>query len=134
MRDDELDRILSAEPGIVPSANFARNVMAKVRMEAEAPSPLPFPWKRALPGLILCVLSLAAMCVAALVRPASQSPHEASGPSIWSAMWTGLSTGLSDLGGLLRTANVDGLGWIILALLLTFVSILLSLRLIRRRV
>ena len=31
MSDDELDRIFSAEQGIVPSANFARNVMAKVR-------------------------------------------------------------------------------------------------------
>jgi len=127
MSDDELDRILSADEGIVPSANFTRNVMAKVRMEAAAPAPIAFPWKRALPGLVLCVLSLAAMCVAAFLRPSSQRLPEVSGPSIW----TGL---VSDLAGLLRAANVGGLGWILLALLLTFASVTLSLRLIGRRV
>jgi hypothetical protein len=126
MSDDELDRILSSEQGIVPSANFARNVMAKVRLEAAGPPPLPFPWKRALPGLVLCVLSLAAMCVAASVRPESQPLREASGPSIW----TGL---LSDSIRLLRAANVGGLGWIVLALLLTFASVTLSVRLIGRK-
>ena len=73
MSDDELDRIFSAEQGIVPSANFARNVMARVRMEAAAPPPIPFPWKRALPGLVLCVLSLVAMCVTALLRTGTRS-------------------------------------------------------------
>ena len=101
--------------------------MAKVRMEAKAPAPIAFPWKRALPGLVLCVLSLAAMCVAAFLRPSSQRLPEVSGPSIW----TGL---VSNLAGLLRAANVGGLGWILLALLLTFASVTLSLRLIGRRV
>jgi hypothetical protein len=135
MSDDALDRLLSAEQGIVPSANFARNVMAKVRMEAAAPPPMPFPWKRALPGLVLCVLSLAAMCVAALLRPESQPLREASGPSFWTTTWTSIWTGLSsDLILVLRAANAGGLGWIILALLLTFASVALSLRLIGRRV
>jgi hypothetical protein len=131
MRDDELDRMLSAEQGLVPSANFARNVMARVRMEAAAPAPIAFPWKRVLPGLVLCVLSVAAMCVAALQRSEPQRLHEIPGPSFWTAIWTGLS---SDLIGLLRAASVGGLGWIILALLLTFASVMLSLRLIGRRV
>ena len=133
MRDDELDRTFSAEQGIVPSVNFARNVMARVRMEATAPPPMPFPWKRALPGLVLCVLFLAAMSIPAFLRSAPRPLHETSGPSIWTAIWTSLWTGLSDLIGLLRAANVGGLGWIILALLLTFASVLLSLRLIGRR-
>jgi len=131
MSDDELDRMLSAEQGIVPSANFARNVMARVRQEAAAPAPIPFPWKRALPGLVLCVLSLAAISIAAFLRAGSQSPLEASGPSFWTSIWTGLS---SDLLNVLRAANAGGLGWIILALLLTFASVMLSLRLIGRRV
>ena len=133
MSDDELDRILTGEQAIVPSANFTRNVMAKVRMEAAAPAPLPFPWKRALPGLVLCVLSLAAMCVATFVRPESQPLRRASGPSFWTTTWTSIWTGLSDLIGLLRAANVGGLGWIVLALLLTFASVTLSLRLIGRK-
>jgi hypothetical protein len=131
MSDDELDRMLSAEQGIVPSANFARNVMAKLRQEAAAPAPIPFPWKRALPGLVLCVLSLAAMCVAAFLRTAPQRLHNTPDPSIWATMWTGLS---SNLIGLLRAANVGGLGWIVLALVLTLASVTLSLRLIGRRV
>jgi hypothetical protein len=49
---------------------------------------------------------------------------------MWTAIWTGLSSGLT---GLLHTANAGGLGWIILALVLTFASVLLSLRLIGRR-
>jgi hypothetical protein len=131
MRDHELDRILSTEEDLVPSANFTRNVMAKVRMEATAPPPMPFPWKRALPGMVLCVLCLAAMCVAAFLRSEPQPLHETPGPSMWTAIWKGLS---SDLMGLLRAANVGGLGWIILALLLTFASIMLSLRLMGRRI
>jgi len=130
MKDDELDRILSEKQNLVPSSAFVRNVMDAVRREASLPAPIPFPWKRALPGLVLCVLALAAMCVASFRRSGPQPLHEAPGPSFWTAIWTGLS---SDLIGLLRAANVGGLGWIILALVLTFASITLSLRLTGRR-
>jgi len=130
MKDDELDRILSQEQDLVPSSGFVRNVMDAVRREASSPAPIPFPWTRALPGLVLCVLALAAMCVAAFLGSGTQRLPETPGPSIWSAIWTGLS---SDLAGLLRAANVGGLGWIVLALLLTFASVTLSLRLIGRR-
>lgn len=134
MSDDPLDRILSRKDDLEPSSGFARNVMDAVRREASAPAPIPFPWKRALPGLVLCVLALAAMCVAALVQPAAQPLHEVPGPSIWTAMWTAAWTGLTSLVELLRAANVGGLGWIVLALLLTLASVMLSLRLIGRRV
>ena len=103
-------------------------------MEAAVPAPIPFPWKRALPGLVVCVLSLMVMCVAALTRSGPQAPHNASGPSIWTVIWSGVWNRLSDLGELLRVANAGALGWILLALLLTFASILLSLRLMARRV
>jgi len=131
MSDDDLDRILSRTDDLEPSSCFVKNVMDAVRQEASAPAPIAFPWKRALPGLVLCVLSLATMCVAALLRPGSQRLHEASGSSIWTSIWTGLS---SDSIKVLRAANVGGLGWIILALLLTLASVTLSLRLVGRRV
>ena len=131
MKDHELDRILSAEQDIVPSANFARNVMDKVRMEASAPPPIPFPWKRALPGGILCVLAVVAVLVTAVLRPGPQRVPEVSGPSMFTGLWANL---LSGLGELLRAANAGGLGWILLALLLTFVSVKLSLRLAGRGV
>lgn len=131
MRDDELDRFLSTEQPIVPSANFARNVMDKVRTEAAAPPPIPFPWKRALPGLVLCVAGLVAMCAAAFQRSGPPPLREAPGPSIWTATWAGLATNLA---GPLRAANAGGVGWILLAFLLTYVSVKWSLRLAGRRI
>jgi hypothetical protein len=133
MKDDQLDRIFSGDQDLVPSSGFARNVMDAVRREASSPAPIPFPWKRALPGLVLCVLALAATCVEAFLRSGTQRLPATPGPSIWSATWTALWTGLSNLVGLLRAANAGGLGWIVLALLLTLASIMLSLRLTGRR-
>ena len=134
MSDEELDRLFSAEQDIAPSANFTKSVMDRVRMEAAAPAPIPFPWNRAIPGLVLCVLSLVGMFVTGLMRPGSQGLHPTPGPSTWGAIGTFLWTALSDFGGLLRVANVDGLGWIILALLLTYLSVKLSLRLAGGRI
>lgn len=51
--DDSIDRILGAEDQLVPSSGFLACVMDRVREEAIAPKPIPFPWKRALPGMVL---------------------------------------------------------------------------------
>jgi hypothetical protein len=60
MRDDELDRLLAAEfPGIEPSSGFAASVMEAVGEQASAPSPIPFPWRRALPGLAGAAVAVA---------------------------------------------------------------------------
>ena len=101
--------------------------MEAVRKEAAAPPPIPFPWKRALPGLVLCALALTAVCVAVFFGPRPQIVHGAPAPAIFTRLMSGL-------GGLLSAANSGGLGWIILALLLTFASVTLSLRLTGRRV
>ena len=122
MRDPELDRILSAEEELVPSSGFVRNVMDAVRLEASAPPPIPFPWKRALPGLVLCGLAVIAACGMALLRSDSPRVPQTLSPSIFSTV----SSGLSEL---FHAANASGLSWIILALLLTLVSVKLSLRL-----
>ncbi len=50
---DKLDVILANEQELVPSSGFLARVMDKVREEAEAPQPIPFPWKRAIPGMAL---------------------------------------------------------------------------------
>jgi hypothetical protein len=47
------DNILAAEEKLVPSSGFAAAVMERVREEAAAPAPIPFPWKRMAPGLVL---------------------------------------------------------------------------------
>lgn len=48
---DNLDRVLESEEMLVPSSGFAGSVMRRVRDEAAAPPPIPFPWKRVIPGM-----------------------------------------------------------------------------------
>jgi hypothetical protein len=52
-KTEAIDRILSADEQLVPSSGFLSGVMELVHEEAAAPPPIPFPWKRALPGFIL---------------------------------------------------------------------------------
>jgi len=54
----DIDRILSGDPVIEPSAGFASRVMGQVRQEATAPPPIEFPWRRFLPGAIACAAML----------------------------------------------------------------------------
>ncbi len=80
MDHDDLDRLLSHEPEIVPSSGFTASVMKAVRVQAQAPPPIPFPWKRALPGIAAAVLSLAWIVFACVV--ACRTVEE---PLLWSA-------------------------------------------------
>jgi hypothetical protein len=50
---DAVDRILVAEDQLVPSSGFLASIMERVREEAILPQPIPFPWKRAIPGMVL---------------------------------------------------------------------------------
>jgi hypothetical protein len=59
--DRAIDRILGNEDQIVPSSGFLATVMERVQEEAAvaaAPAPIPFPWKRAIPGILLAVVVL----------------------------------------------------------------------------
>ena len=47
MTHDEIDRILSQEEELLPSAGFTASVMDAVRREAALPAPIPFPWTAA---------------------------------------------------------------------------------------
>jgi len=49
----KVDAILASEEAIVPSAGFLAAVMERVQEESRAPAPIPFPWKRAVPGFVL---------------------------------------------------------------------------------
>ncbi len=53
-----VDRILAAEEELIPSSGFLASVMERVHEEAAAPPPIPFPWKRALPGILLAATVL----------------------------------------------------------------------------
>ena len=64
MRDADLDRILSKAETIAPSAAFVTSVMIAVRRDNATPAPLPFPWKRALPGIAAAIVSIVLLCAA----------------------------------------------------------------------
>lgn len=59
---DEIDHLLAPHfasgEGLAPSSGFARSVMEAAQAEASVPPPIPFPWRRVVPGLVamLCVL------------------------------------------------------------------------------
>lgn len=63
MKPEEIERVLTDEPEIVPSSGFVASVMDAVTAEATAP-PLPFPWRRAWPlaaGLAALLMWLAVL-------------------------------------------------------------------------
>lgn len=53
--ENEIDRILSADEQLIPSSGFLSAVMERVHEEASAPPPIPFPWKLAIPGILLAL-------------------------------------------------------------------------------
>jgi hypothetical protein len=56
MKSDKIDEILAGEEALVPSSGFVASVMDRISQEAALPPPIPFPWKRALPGLAIATL------------------------------------------------------------------------------
>jgi hypothetical protein len=117
--EEEINRILSREDEILPSSGFAVSVMDAVRREAAAPPPIPFPWKRALPGLVAAGFALA-LVVVAIVMAITQG---ASTSSQFSASLPSASPPFFQ--GNLEHAAI----WTVLALLATWMSVKLSMRL-----
>jgi len=65
----EIERILGSEEIVEPSPAFSRQVMASIHREAALPAPIPFPWRRLLPGVAICGALLAVAAVAILRAP-----------------------------------------------------------------
>jgi hypothetical protein len=119
--NEEVNRMLSSEDEILPSSGFAAAVMDAVRREAAVPPPIPFPWKRALPGMIVAglVFVLAVMAVVAVIV---YLPMTSTVPQV--------STPPSSLGSLGLHGGIESAtAWTVLALLLAFVSVKLSMSL-----
>lgn len=123
MRDPDLDRILSKEEEILPSSGFAASVMEAVQREAAAPPPIPFPWKRALPGLCavaLAILSLVAGIILLFIHGATAQliPRE------WLVAFASVAAVSRNLGA----------AWILLALVLSFASVKLAMHFTSSRI
>lgn len=116
MRNEDLDRILSGDDGIVPSAGFTARVMENLRSETTAPQPIPFPWKRALPGLAVVGLALGAV-LAGLAEV------------VWRAWATPPTTAEALVTEPLHVTRFAVLASIALALLVSWAALKLSMRL-----
>jgi hypothetical protein len=123
MNNDELDRILSQSLGeeeLVPSSGFAASVMEAVRREATEPPPIPFPWRRAVAGMLAAGLTLVWLMVE-IVRQLRQevaTPHSAAGLfSTWQPV--------------VHTVTSTNAGWLALAaaFVVSAASLILSMRL-----
>lgn len=103
---DDLDRLLSQEPRLVPSPGFASAVMDAVRTDATLPSALSFPWRRFLAGFGLCaVLMVPALAMLPSVPMPTLSPdalfpalegglrYGAESGLLWAILGVGLSCG-----------------------------------------
>jgi hypothetical protein len=118
---EEVDRMLSIEEEILPSSGFAVAVMDAVRREAAAPPPIPFPWKRALPGMIVgCLVFLLALI--AVVAVVVYLPKTSTIPQV-----STIPTSLGQLG--LNGGIESATKWTVSALLVAFISVKLSMRL-----
>lgn len=117
MTNDDLDRILSSKSDdIAPSSCLIASVMDAIHSEAAAPPPIPFPWKRALPGLAAAGVAL--VCLLTLVfrqvlNGAFPLPQVAYVP-IW------------------KSPLVEAAGWSFLALALSLILVKLSTRWVSR--
>jgi hypothetical protein len=126
--NDEINRILSRQDEILPSSGFAASVMDTVRREAAAPPPIPFPWKRALPGLVVggFVLALALVwgtaAIAQLARGGTTQHLPMSVPPLLPPIFHGH--------GGVESAAI----WTALALLMALISVRFSMRLASARV
>jgi heme A synthase len=96
---------------IRPSSGFVLSVMDAIHEQTAEPPPIPFPWKRMLPGAIAALCALLAFL-------------------IWASLQTRTSFSSNYSVSLLALSPLNAtLGWITLALVLTLVLVSLSFRL-----
>jgi hypothetical protein len=110
LENDWLDRELSASETLLPSSGFASSVMEAVRSEAAVPPPIPFPWKRAVPGLVALFVCLS--WLGFKLARTNWAPADPSQSAWISHAWD--------------TAIQLQAGWIALVLLVTLLSLKLA--------
>lgn len=98
------ESILASEEAIVPSSGFLDAVMERVKEESRTPAPIPFPWKRALPGFVVVAglfgwggIELVRIGVPALKDVSDSVPHSSMlmNQAFMQAAWVALAAGIS---------------------------------------
>ena len=115
--DAKIDTILATEEELIPSSGFLASVMERVEEEAAAPAPIRFPWKRAIPGIVLAtgVFGWGAVEMVRLGLPA-----------VHSITLTPLQLSVGSM------HSVESVGWVAMALSVSLVSWLFSRQLAGR--
>lgn len=121
MELDDIDRILSGEEEIAASSGFADSVMEAVRQEARAPAPIPFPWKRAMAGILVWigVLAIAAVEFTRNLRMQPAQPD---------ALANVIAGSLSSM----KLLWAGGANWVVLALAVSWAALEFTRRLASR--
>jgi hypothetical protein len=116
------EALMEDRDAILPSLGFTDSVMVAVL--SDAPAPLCFPWKRALPGLIAGIAALAGFAGADLwiLERLPATAHATSAPDLWPALVL-----------LLQRAAGPETVWTALALLIPVVSLWLTRRFLLSR-
>jgi hypothetical protein len=123
----EINQILATEEELLPSSGFASAVMERVRQEAALPEPIPFPWIKAIPVLLLAGGGIV-WSVVEMVRLGGPGLR-LTGLSQSAQSW--LTNPLANLSAA-QARPVEQAGWVALALGTSLVSWLLSRRLAGR--
>jgi hypothetical protein len=113
------------QDSILPSSGFAEAVMTAVRAEAAAPAPIPFPWKRAVPGIAAGMAALGFLI--AFVARLPFSPTSVAARFGWATTWRG------PLAALLHpAAGADGV-WLMVSLAIPLLCLLVMRRVLFSR-
>ncbi|HVN94163.1 MAG TPA: hypothetical protein VMT38_10730 [Terracidiphilus sp.] len=116
-----IDEILAIEDELIPSSGFLAATMERVREEAVTPKPIPFPWLRALPGIVLVAVVLGwcgfelVRAISTVARGNSAATLQAFSPAL--VHWP------------VANAHLQDVGWVAMALGIALFSWLLSRRL-----
>ena len=126
-----IDRILSrnfsnagSNKNILPSSGFAASVMDTVQREAATPPSIPFPWKIFLPGLVASLVLLVAGIVSVARSGSEQTNLQSAYVSLLADKWIAMLTQV------FQHSVEMGVGWVLLALLLSYATAELSFSLV----
>jgi hypothetical protein len=111
--NNNLDRILAAEEELAPSSGFAASVMDRVREEAVAPKPIPFPWKRVVPGAVLAVGGVVWMGVEVARQGVKALPSVGSPVELFAHVPQQMAGTLEDAGWVAAALGVSLLSWLL---------------------
>lgn len=110
---ENLDRILAGEEEIAPSSGFVSAVMERVREEAAAPAPIPFPWKRVVPGAVLALGGVVWIGVQLARQGLTHMPDMVSPVQLLAHVPQQMTGTLEDAGWVAAALGVSLLSWLL---------------------